>query len=196
MKVIHPFRKLMAALPGAFLVYLLQATVMNYLPVGGVTGSLIFAYLAVILVSCGKKSVFIASCVIGILMESMLSMVDSLYIICYPLITMLWAQAFCDMTDRQRERKEMLHPNRHREDLPAFVRIPLSAVCMNLTMQAVNLGYVYLAGNNITFGHVQRTVLQTGYTCLLALLVAIPVRFALGMYKKPPEVKPEEGGPA
>ena len=77
MKVIHPFRKLMAALPGAVLAYLIQATVMNYLAVGGVTGSVLFAYLAVILVSCGKKSVFIASSVIGILMESMLSMVDS-----------------------------------------------------------------------------------------------------------------------
>ncbi len=193
MKVIHPFKKFLAAVPGAFLAYLIQATVMNYLPVGGVSGSILFAYLAVILVSCGKKSVFIASSIIGILMESMLSMVDSLYIICYPLLTMLWAQVFCDMTDRQRERREMLHPNRRQEDLPVFVRIPLSAVCMCLSMQVVNLGYVYLIGNSITAIHISRALIQTLYTAALSLIIALPVRMALGMYKKRAS-ETQEGG--
>ncbi len=192
MKVIHPIRKLLAALPGAFLAYLIQATVMNYFAVGGITASFLFAYLAVILVSCGKKSLFIAASVIAILMESMLSMVDSLYIICYTLIPMLWAQVFCDMTDRQREQREMLHPNKRQEDLPAYIRIPLSAACMCLTMQIVNLGYVYLAGNGMTFGHIRRAVLQTAYTAALAAALAFPVRFLLGMYKKS-AAKPEEG---
>ena len=195
MKVIHPLRKLMAALPGAVLAYLIQATVMNYLAVGGVTGSVLFAYLAVILVSCGKKSVFIASSVIGILMESMLSKVVSLYIICYPLITMLWAQVFCDMTDRQREQRALLHPNRRQEDLPAMVRIPLSAACMCLTMQVVNLGYVYLVGNALTAVHFQRAFIQTVYTVALSVGLAFPVRLALGMYRKP-AAGPEKGEPA
>ncbi len=193
MKVIHPIRKLLFAVPGAFLAYLIQASVMNYLPIGGVTGSVLFAYLAVILVSCGKKSVFIAACIIGILMESMLSLVDSLYIICYPLLTMLWAQVFCDMTDRQRERREMLHPNRRQEDLPAFVRIPLSAACMCMTMQVIDLGYVYLAGNALTAGHFLRALIQTLYTVGLSLALALPVRAGLGMYKKN-AAEGEEGG--
>ena len=56
MKVIHPFKKLLAVIPGAFLIYLIQATVMQYLTVGGVSGSVLFAYLAVIMVSCGKRA--------------------------------------------------------------------------------------------------------------------------------------------
>ncbi len=195
MKIIRPWRKFVAAVPGAFLAYLIQATVMKYLTVGGVSGSVLFAYLAVILVSCGKKSVFIASSVIGILMESMLSMVDSLYIICYPLLTMLWAQVFCDMTDRQRERREMLHPNKRQEDLPALLRIPLSAACMCLSMQVVDMGYVYLAGNPLTFTHFFRAAVQILYTACLSLILAFPVRYALGMYKKP-AAGPEEGGAA
>ncbi len=195
MKVIHPFKKLLAVIPGAFLIYLIQATVMQHLTVRGVSGSVLFAYLAVIMVSCGKKSVFIASCVIGILMESMLSMVDSLYIICYPLLTMLWAQLFCDMTERQREQREMLHPDKRQEDLPAFLRIPLSAFCMCLSMQVINLGYVYLIGSPITISHISRALLQTLYTAALSLILALPVRFMLGMYKKRTN-EVQEGGPA
>ncbi len=192
MKVIPTWRKLAAVLPGSVLVYLLQACVMQYLPIYGVYGDLMYAYLAVILVSCGKKSVFCASCVMGILTEATLANVHGLYIICFPLITMLWAQAFADRTDRQRERREMQHPNRRQEDLPAFLRIGLSALAMSATMQVVYLGYVYLAGSPLDMVHFLRALGAVAYTTALALIIALPVRMLLGMYRR--EKKNEEEG--
>ena len=86
-------------------------------------------------------------------------------------------------------------PNKRQEDLPAFLRIPLSAFCMCLSMQIINLGYVYLIGSPITFSHIFRALLQTLYTAALSLILALPVRFMLGMYKKRTN-EVQEGGPA
>ena len=193
MKVIPTWRKLVAALPGSVLVYLLQACVMQYLPLYGVNGDLTYAYLAVLLVSCGKKTVFCASCMIGMLMETTLSSVNGLYVICYPLITMLWAQAFADRNDRQRERREMQHPNRRQEDLPPFLRIGLSAAAMSATMQVVLLGYVYLAGSPLDMGHASRALAQVLYCTALSLGIALPIRMLFGMYRRVKTAE-EEGG--
>ena len=105
------------------LAYLIQVCVLRHLPVAGVTGSVIFAALAVLTVSCGKKYAFCSSCLTGMVMECMLSPVPALYAIAYPVIAMLFemncpalhctrAQMFADMSDRQLERRRMLNENR------------------------------------------------------------------------------------
>ena len=171
-------------IPGALLVFLIQTCAMDYFRFSGVCGNLMIAYLAVVIVSCGKKGAFCASCMIGILMETTLSQVQALYIICYPVLTMLWAQATADKTERQREKWAVLHPNRVREELPPFLRILFAAAGISGTMEVILLGYVYLNGVPITWVHIGRSAVQIGYTVLLSMAAAFPIRAALGMYRR------------
>ena len=177
------------------LAYLIQACVMQHLAIGTVTGSMLFTMLAILTVSCGKKYAFCASCLIGMLMESMLSNVAALYVVAYPVITMLCAQYFADMTDRQRERRRMMSQGRrhYREsDLPAHLRIPLCAMLMDLILNIVLCAYLYLTGVDITMLHVGRVLAGVLYTGALAVIVMGPVRYFLGMY--PHRRKRDKGG--
>lgn len=173
--------------------YLVQVCVMGYLAVGGVIGSVVFATLAILTVSCGKKYAFCASCLIGIFMECMLSNVAALYVVAYPVITMLCAQFFADMSDRQRERRRMLSGGRRREgDLPAPLRIPLCAGLMDLILNIALCAYLYLTGVEIGFVHAARMVGSVLYTGALSLALMFPLRSFLGMY--PRRKKREKGG--
>ena len=185
------------------LAYLLQVCVMEYLAIGGIRGSFLFALLAILAVSLGKKYVFCVSCIIGMFMESMLSNVPGLYIIAYPVISMVCAQFFADMSDRQRERRRMLNDIRrarqgegkglrrliHRlngssrdGDLPAHLRIVLCAGLMELLMNAVLVTYMYLIGADISFLHAARALAAVLYTMALTAVLMAPVRYFLGMY--------------
>lgn len=174
--------------------YLIQACVMEHAAIGGVKGSVLFAALAILTVSCGKKYAFCASCIIGMLMESMLSNVDALYVIAYPVITMLCAQFFADMSDRQRERRRMLSGSRRRRegDLPAPLRIPLCAGLMELILNIVLCAYLYLTGVDLSFVHAARALASVLYTGALAILLMFPTRYFLGMY--PRHKKRKKGG--
>jgi len=194
------------------LAYLVQTCVMKYLAFQGVVGSVTFAALSIIIVTCGKKYAFCASCIIGILSESMVSNVPALYLIAYPVITMFCAQYFADMTDRQRERRRMMIENRrvaisagkgkkhwwqrfmlrYRDtDLLPIVRIPLCAAVMDLIMNVVLILYMYLIGEEWNFIYLGRTAVSVLYTAALALAIMGPLRYALGMYRLR---KREEGG--
>lgn len=195
--------KVLKALLITVLAYLFQACVMQYFAIGGISGSVIFAALAILTVSLGKKYTFCASCIIGMLMESMLSNVPGMYIIAYPVIAMVCAQFFADMSDRQRERRRMINDirrNRRGEgkgprrlltrltggyrdgDLPAHLRIILCAGLMDLIMNIVMVAYMYLIGVELSFIHLGRALLAVAYTMALALLLMGPVRYFLGMY--------------
>ena len=194
------------------LAYLVQTCVMKYLAFQGVVGSVTFAALSIIIVTCGKKYAFCASCIIGILSESMVSNVPALYLIAYPVITMFCAQYFADMTDRQRERRRMMIENRrvaisagkgkkhwwqrfmlrYRDtDLLPIVRIPLCAAVMDLIMNVVLILYMYLIGAEWSFVYLGRTAVSVLYTAGLALALMVPLRYVLGMYRFR---KRDEGG--
>ena len=194
------------------LAYLVQTCVMKYLAFQGVVGSVTFAALSIIIVTCGKKYAFCASCIIGILSESMVSNVPALYLIAYPVITMFCAQYFADMTDRQRERRRMMIENRrvaisagkgkkhwwqrfmlrYRDtDLLPIVRIPLCAAVMDLIMNVVLILYMYLIGEEWSFVYLGRTAVSVLYTAGLALVLMVPLRYVLGMYRFR---KRDEGG--
>ena len=87
---VRPLRVLILTLVS----YLLDVCVMRHLYIGSVTASACLAGIAIITVSYGKKAAFCAGCIIGILMECMLSSVPVLYLLSYPIITMLCAQWF------------------------------------------------------------------------------------------------------
>ena len=185
------------------LAYLIQVCVMQYLAIGGVAGSAVFAVLAVIVVSCGKKYAFCAACIVGMMMESMLSNIPGFYVIAYPVITMLCAQAFADMTDRQLERRRMMNDSRrsrrqdsgsrdrwwnrmlsHRRegDLPAHLRIPLCAALMDAIINISLCTYMYLIGEELGMVHLGRIVGSVLYTAGIAAAIMVPLRFLLRMY--------------
>lgn len=207
-----PLKRALKALIVTLLAYLVQVCVMKYLTFQGIHGSVVFAALAVIIVSCGKKYAFCASCLIGMMMECMAASVPVLYVIAYPVITMFIAQSFADMTDRQLERRQMIIEGfrvrvsegkvkehwwqrfmlRYRDsDLPPIVRIPVSATLMDLLMNAVLAVYMYLIGEELTGTHLWRILISTLYTAALSLILMVPLRWILGMYHKR---KPHEGG--
>ena len=187
------------------LAYLIQTCVMNHVTIRGVSGSVIFAVIAVLTVSCGKKYAFCASCLIGMMVESMLSNVPGLYVIAYPVIAMLSAQAFADRTDRQLEQRRMRIENRKARlsergakepwwqkalhpalegDLPAHLRIPLCAGLMDLLLNIVLIFYMYLIGEELSFIHVGRTAVSVLYTMGIAVLIMVPLRYTLKMYRR------------
>ncbi len=207
-----PLKRALKALIVTLLAYLVQACVMKYLTVQGIHGSVVFAALAVIIVSCGKKYAFCASCLIGMMMECMAASVPVLYVIAYPVITMFIAQSFADMSDRQLERRRVIIEGfrvrvsegkskehwwqrfmlRYRDsDLPPVVRIPVSAALMDFLMNAVLAVYMYLIGEELTGTHLWRILISMLYTAALSLILMVPLRYMLGMYRKR---KPREGG--
>jgi len=192
------------------LAYLCQVCVMEHLEIFEVSGSVIFAVLAILTVTCGKKYVFCASCMIGMMMESMLSNVPALYVIAYPLISMLCAQAFADMSERQRERRRMNTEARQRRregkkpllpglirlldtirggELPVHLRIPLCAGLMDLIMNVVLCVYMYLIGVELGLIHAARLLVKVTYTVGLALALMVPMRYILGMYRRNKQTK-------
>lgn len=177
-------RKALVALILTLAAYLTQVCVMPYLAVGGITGSLLFAVIAVLTVSCGKKYTFCSSLLIGLLMECMQASINALYIIAYPAISMLCAQFYADMSDRQRERRRASDGKRRQDDLPALLRIPLCALTMSLIMSVILGEYTYLTGIDITWMHFSRAFFTALYTAAAAVAVMLPCRALLGMYRR------------
>lgn len=177
------------------LAYLTQVCVMQYFSIGGVVGSVPFAWLAILVVSYGKKYGFCASCLIGILMECMLANVPVLYLVAYPIITMLCAQVFADMSERERQRRRTAGAKKSKRetDLPVLIRIPCCAAMMSLILETVLCAYLYLIGVEITFQHAGRVLLAVLYTAGLALGLMVPLRYMLSMYPRRRKLRQQEG---
>ncbi len=170
--------------------YLFQVCAMQYLEINSVTASLPFATLAVFVVSLGKKYAFCGSCIIGILMECMLSNVPAMYAIAYPVITMICAQIFADLTDRQRERRIADYQGKgfisrmRQKEAPSLLRIPMCAMVMDLIWHIVMCIYMYLIGVEINMVHISRLISGVLYTGALAVMIMLPMRYFLGMYRR------------
>ena len=211
-----PLKRALKVLLLTIAAYLAQVCVMRYFMVRSVVGSVVFAVLAIIVVSCGKKYAFCSSCIIGMMMECMManSNVPSLYVIAYPAITMLFAQTFADMTDRQLEQRRLVYERRqvrisqgrgkkhwwysfmlrYRDaDLPPVIRIPLCAGEMDFFLNLVLIAYMYLIGEEVTLIHVYRLAGSILYTMGLAAALMLPCRKLLGMYPRAKRVQGGEG---
>ena len=76
-------------------------------------------------------------------------------------------------------------------DLPPVVRIPLCAGIMDLLLNMTLNAYLYLIGEELTMVQVFRALGSTVYTMGLALVLMVPFRALLGMYRRR---KRQEGG--
>ncbi len=185
--------------------YLLDTCVMRHFYIGPVTASACWAGIAILTVSYGKKAAFFAGCVIGILMESTLASVPVIYLLSYPIITMLCAQWFADLSDRQRERrklavafnrqerettrfralytgkiisffKRVVQFFRRDENMNPYLRIPLCALTSALMYNAVLVFYGYISDFGFDTGHVLRALGSSVYTAALAVILMLPYR--------------------
>lgn len=167
------------------LAYLIDVCVMPRLMVNNVSGSASFAMIAVLTVAYGRKSAFVAGALIGILLETMLASVSTYYLILYPVIAMLGAQVFADMTERQRERRRTelggKRKQRRQTDLPPALRTMLCAGFCSLLLNAANGVYSYISGFGYTFNHIARSLTAVLYTMALSAILMAPVRLFLGL---------------
>ena len=192
--------------------YLIDVCLMPRLPVFGVVGSASFAAIAVITVSYGRKAAFCSGCIIGILMEAMLASVPVIYLVSYPIITMLCAQWFADLTDRQRERRKLARAVqeqpvmtsrfgalvikrllgaldavrtffRREDNLNPYLRIPLCAAISSLIMNVIYLIYGYVSDFGLNLTHISRAFFSVVYTVALALIMTVPYRMFLGIIR-------------
>ncbi|MBQ4437063.1 MAG: hypothetical protein IJJ80_04060 [Clostridia bacterium] len=200
-QLVRPLRVLVLT----FVSYLLEVCVMQHLYIGPVTANACLAGIAVITVSYGKKAAFCSGCIIGILMECMLANVPVLYLLSYPIITMLCAQWFADLSDRQRERrklavamdrqnrevtrfhalytaklirvlKRVVQFFRRDENMNPYLRIPLCALTMALMFNTVLAVYGYISDFGLDSGHIFRALASSLYTTALALVLMLPYR--------------------
>lgn len=183
-----------------FLAYLLDVCAMPYLRVGPACGSVLFAVLAVFVVSYGKVYGYLAACIAGILMESALSNVPIIYLLAYPIITMLLGQFFADRSERQVEEKFARMAKREERrrikgkavnmkyapvtDLKVYLRIPVLAGLMELLMNVVLCFYLSLIDTKIGFIQISAALLSAIYTAAVAAAVMLPLRWFLNMYPK------------
>lgn len=198
--------KLVKVLALILLFYLLQTVVMPHLKVFGIMPNLLMVIIAIMTVSYGKMYAFITGAVIGILLETMGVSTPMFYLIMYPVLAMLWAQPFADMSDVKREMRrireaqrsseklEFKVPNARRKlsfhfrrnspyDLNAHLRILLNALMLTLSYEVVMMIYIALTGIPITFVHISRTFNTLVYTAICCIFM-FPIRAFLGLYRR------------
>ena len=185
--------------------YLLDVCVMRHLYIGPVAANACLAGIAIITVSYGRKAAFCAGCITGILMECMLSSVPVLYLLSYPIITMLCAQWFADLSDRQRERRKLaiamdrqeremtrfraLYMNkvidatkrfvrffRRDDNMNPYLRIPLCALTEAFLFNTVLIVYGYISDFGLDSGHILRGAASCLYTAAVAVVLMLPYR--------------------
>lgn len=184
-------RKLILSVVFTVFFYLVQTCIMPYLTWGNaIVGSVLFAWLGIVIVSLDKRYAFCASAAIGLFMECTLHPVKGLYAVLYPAITMLFSIPFADMSEKKREKRRMAVDKRKRQDdKPALMRIPMCAVCMDALFHAILIAYGALNGNGFTFGHIMRAYASVFYTLVITLILMIPCRKAMDIH---PGVRPFE----
>ena len=178
-------RKVIKAGVLTLLFYLLQVCAMQHLKIYGVVGNLLAVNIAIATVSLGKKYAFGTSCVTGILLEAMTSSVGGLYVVLYPVLSMLFAQIFADMSDEKREKlllRQSDTTKKIRGDLNPHLRIPLNAMCISAALEAVFLIYASLSSTEISMNLLVRAIVSVLYTGLLSVLLMFPARMYLRMY--------------
>ncbi len=189
------------------LFYLLQACVVPHLKVMGIMPNLLMVLIAILTVSYGKLFAFLSSAMLGIILESMARTIPLFYVLIYPVLALVCAQLFADMSDVQREYRRIrdaqrrsdavtqlaapLMKNRLRlklrrdssRDMNPHLRILLNALLLCVMYDGIMLIYIALKGIPITGTHLARVFWSLAYTAVCCP-VMFPTRAFLGIYKR------------
>lgn len=189
--------------------YLFQVAVMPHLKVMDVMPNLMMICIAIMTVSYGKLYAFITGAMIGILLEAMGMTIPLFYLLVYPVLSLLCAQIFADMTDIKRELRKVRLAQRQSEiaeqirtvnqrkkfhirfkrespyDLNPHLRILLNSIMLVALYEGVMLIYIAisLGGVQLSINHFIRVfyaIMYTGACCFLMF----PARQFLGFYKR------------
>ncbi|MGI6234639.1 MAG: hypothetical protein ACOYI6_05240 [Christensenellales bacterium] len=200
------------------LFFLLQTVVMPHLKIAGIMPNLLMVIIAIMTVSYGKLYAFISGALIGIILEAMSYSIPLFYLLIYPVLALLCAQVFADMSDIKREMRRIREAQRLSEaeaqiqapfmrrkfrirfrvrrdsphDLNAHLRILLNALMLVFLFEGVMMLYIALSGIDVTFNHFVRILYTAAYTAACCV-VMFPIRAWLGLYKRPRRLKVVEG---
>ena len=163
------------------LAYLLQATVANHIALFGVAPNLALALIAIVTVGMGRKYTFVMSAFVGYLLEIMLTMLDYMNMLLYPICATLGALIFSDKSERKLE--EERSAGKAGYNLPAHLRTVLCAAFSVAVFEAVNVVYIYLSGVSINGRHIARALIDILYSAAIAGALQFPIRWWLGVYR-------------
>ncbi|MGI6699834.1 MAG: hypothetical protein ACOX6G_05890 [Christensenellales bacterium] len=108
LRVLHvAVARMLRALVLIIIFYLLQVSVMPHLRIFGAMGNLFMSIIAILTVSYGKKYAFVAGALIGLMLEATMRSIPSFYVIIYPVLAVLYAQLFADMSEFRREMRRV-----------------------------------------------------------------------------------------
>ncbi|MBQ8150635.1 MAG: hypothetical protein IJ041_08975 [Clostridia bacterium] len=172
------------------LAYLLQATTAQYISLWDVAPNIALAMIAVVTVAFGYKYSLLMSLAVGYLMEIMLAGMQFFNLVLYPVTSMLGALAYADKGERKLE--ELRAQGRDTRQLNPHLRTPLCAMVAVSVFEFIHVFYVYLSGVVLDAGHIQRMLIDIGYTTVLAAIFQFPMRAWLGVYRQNRENKEKQ----
>ena len=161
------------------LAYLLQVSVMPYISIGGVTPSLLWIMLAIMVVGFGKNRSFWCGAMYGIVLQSVMPTTSIVSLMMYPLITIVAGLLFADKSHQQLEQRRA--QGRSDRNASPLLRTPVCCAVMTFLYNVVNISYIYLRGTDVTGDHLMRGLLHMVLTTLLCLLLMFPIRYLLGL---------------
>ena len=154
--------------------YLCQVCIMTYIRPFGISPNLLFVVIGVITVAYGKLRAFWVGVIYGLLMEIMLPSVTFVNLAMYPVSTLFCSFAFADKPLKTLEYERAT--NKNKKEMPAWLRTVLCTALNTLVYVVINLTYIYIGGNALTFMHILKGVGNVLLTSALCLLLLFPLR--------------------
>ena len=158
--------------------YLLQACVMPYLKVGGVTPSLLLAVVAIVTVGYGRLRALWVGAIYGILTETMMPTLTLLNLALYPVSAAFMSMFFADKSEKRLEYERSL--GKAGRNVNPYLRT-LGCAAMNVLLyEIVNVFYMYLSGVELSMTMLYDSLADVLGTTALTAVIMLPVRRFLG----------------
>ena len=158
--------------------YLLQACVMPYLKVGGVTPNLLLAVIAIVTVGYGRLRALWVGAIYGILTETMMPTLTLLNLALYPVSAAFMSMFFADKSEKRLEYERSL--GKAGRNVNPYLRT-LGCAAMNVLLyEIVNVFYMYLSGAELSMTMLYDSLADVLGTTALTAVILLPVRRFLG----------------
>ena len=154
--------------------YLCEVCIMPYIRPFGISPNLLFVVIGIVTVAYGKLRAFWVGVIYGLLMELMLPSVTFVNLAMYPVSTLFCSFAFADKPLKTLEYERAT--NKKKKEMPAWQRTVLCTALNTLVYEVINLTYIYIGGNALTFMHILKSVGNVLLTSLLCLILLVPLR--------------------
>ena len=154
--------------------YLFEVCVIPYVKIFGVSPNLLYVVIGIVTVAYGKLRAFWTGIIFGLLMQIMLPSVSYLNLALYSLTALFCSFPFADKALKTIEYERAT--NRTRKELPPWLRTLLCSLLNILIYEVVNVAYIYLGDEALTFDHILRALLNVVLTGALTALFMFPVR--------------------